>query len=70
MQDEATYRHASEIPNKLVQTEPDNQPARDLLADVFEQIGYLVEKPDLTLTIHRSDLDWVTMGAHELEAHS
>ena len=33
--------------NKLVQAEPKNQAAKDLLADVFEQIGYQQENPGL-----------------------
>jgi alkyl sulfatase BDS1-like metallo-beta-lactamase superfamily hydrolase len=37
------YRHAQEILNKLVYAEPQNQEAKDLLADVFEQIGYQQE---------------------------
>ena len=45
--DEGKYLHASEILNRLVQGEPDNQAAKDLLADVFEQIGYQKENPGL-----------------------
>ena len=41
------YRHASEILNKLVHAEPGNQDAKDLLADVFEQLGYQQENPGL-----------------------
>ena len=41
------YKMASEILNKLVQAEPRNQPARELLADVYEQIGYQQENPGL-----------------------
>jgi len=41
------YRLAQEIMNKLVFAEPDNQDAKDLLADVFEQIGYQQENPGL-----------------------
>jgi len=41
------YRHAVEILNKLVYAEPGNQEAKDLLADVFEQIGYQKESPSL-----------------------
>ena len=41
------YRLAQEILNKLVYAEPDNQAAKDLLADVFEQIGYQQENPGL-----------------------
>jgi alkyl sulfatase BDS1-like metallo-beta-lactamase superfamily hydrolase len=33
--------------NKLVQAEPRNQNAKDLLADIFEQIGYQQENPGL-----------------------
>ena len=29
--------------NKLVQAEPDNAEAKDLLADIFEQLGYQQE---------------------------
>ena len=41
------YLLASEIVNKLVQAEPDNEAAKDLLADIFEQIGYQQENPGL-----------------------
>jgi linear primary-alkylsulfatase len=41
------YRHAQELLNKLVYAEPDNQTAKDLLADVFEQLGYQFESPSL-----------------------
>ncbi len=41
------YRHATEILNKLVYAEPDNQPAKDLLADSFEQLGYQQESPSV-----------------------
>ena len=33
--------------NKLIYAEPDNQAAKDLLADVFEQIGYQKESPSV-----------------------
>jgi alkyl sulfatase BDS1-like metallo-beta-lactamase superfamily hydrolase len=45
--DEGEYFLAQEIMNKLVQAEPQNQAAKDLLADVFEQIGYQQENPGL-----------------------
>jgi len=45
--DEGKYFHAQEIVNKLVQAEPQNQAAKDLLADIFEQIGYQQENPGL-----------------------
>ena len=36
-----------EILNKLVQAEPDNGAAKDMLADAFEQLGYQQENPGL-----------------------
>jgi alkyl sulfatase BDS1-like metallo-beta-lactamase superfamily hydrolase len=45
--DTGQYRLAQEILNKLVYAEPQNQPAKDLLADVFEQIGYQKESPSV-----------------------
>ncbi|MGB5681786.1 MAG: alkyl sulfatase dimerization domain-containing protein, partial [Polyangiales bacterium] len=45
--DEGKYRYAQEILNKLVQAQPQNQEAKDLLADVFEQIGYQQENTGL-----------------------
>ena len=41
------YRHAVEILDRLVFGEPDNQPAKDLLADAYEQLGYQQENPGL-----------------------
>ena len=41
------YREAMELLNKLVYAEPDHQGAKDLLADVFEQIGYQQESPSV-----------------------
>jgi alkyl sulfatase BDS1-like metallo-beta-lactamase superfamily hydrolase len=45
--DQGKYRLAQEILNKLVYAEPQNQEAKDLLADVFEQIGYQQESPSV-----------------------
>lgn len=45
--DRGDYRLAQEILNKLVYAEPANQEAKDLLADVFEQIGYQKESTSL-----------------------
>jgi alkyl sulfatase BDS1-like metallo-beta-lactamase superfamily hydrolase len=45
--DQGKYRHAMEILNRLVFAEPDNQAARDLLADVYEQIAYQKESPSV-----------------------
>jgi alkyl sulfatase BDS1-like metallo-beta-lactamase superfamily hydrolase len=41
------YKLATEILNRLVQGEPDNQEGKDLLADAFEQIGYQQENPGI-----------------------
>jgi alkyl sulfatase BDS1-like metallo-beta-lactamase superfamily hydrolase len=43
--DQGQYFAAVEILNKLVYAEPENTAANDLLADVFEQIGYQKESP-------------------------
>ena len=45
LHDQGKYLLAQEILNKLVHAEPQNQPAKDLLADIFEQIGYQQEPP-------------------------
>jgi alkyl sulfatase BDS1-like metallo-beta-lactamase superfamily hydrolase len=47
LHNEGRYLYAQEIVNKLVQAEPQNQPAKDLLADIFEQLGYQQENPGL-----------------------
>jgi alkyl sulfatase BDS1-like metallo-beta-lactamase superfamily hydrolase len=47
LHDQGQYLLAQEILNKLVQAEPQNQAAKDLLADVFEQIGYQQENVGL-----------------------
>jgi alkyl sulfatase BDS1-like metallo-beta-lactamase superfamily hydrolase len=41
--DAGRYLEASEILNKLVFAEPQNQPARRLLANAYEQLGYQAE---------------------------
>lgn len=41
------YKIAQEIVNKLVQSDPQNATAKDLLADIFEQIGYQQENAGL-----------------------
>jgi alkyl sulfatase BDS1-like metallo-beta-lactamase superfamily hydrolase len=41
------YRLAMEILNKLVYAEPTNQAAKDLQADIFEQIGFQKESPSV-----------------------
>jgi alkyl sulfatase BDS1-like metallo-beta-lactamase superfamily hydrolase len=45
--DQGKYLYAQEILNKLVYAEPQNQKAKDLLADNFEQIGYQQESPSV-----------------------
>lgn len=45
--DAGSYKLAQEILNKLVYAEPQNTAAKDLLADVFEQIGYQQESPSV-----------------------
>jgi alkyl sulfatase BDS1-like metallo-beta-lactamase superfamily hydrolase len=47
LHNEGRYLHAQEIVNKLVLAEPQNQAAKDLLADIFEQLGYQQENPGL-----------------------
>jgi alkyl sulfatase BDS1-like metallo-beta-lactamase superfamily hydrolase len=47
LHDEGKYFHAQEILDKLVWAEPNNRRARELLADVWEQIGYQQENPGL-----------------------
>jgi len=47
LHDRGKYKLAQEILDKLVQAEPDNRPAKDLLADVFEQLGYQQENTGL-----------------------
>jgi alkyl sulfatase BDS1-like metallo-beta-lactamase superfamily hydrolase len=47
LHDQGKYREAMEILNKLVYAQPQNQEAKDLLADVFEQIGYQKESPSV-----------------------
>jgi len=41
--DDGDYLLAMEIVNKLVQAEPGNQAGKELLADIFEQLGYQSE---------------------------
>ena len=47
LHNEGRYLYAQEIVNKLVLAEPQNQAAKDLLADIFEQLGYQQENPGL-----------------------
>ncbi len=47
LHDAGQYKLAQEILDKLVHAEPHNQAAKDLLADVWEQIGYQQENPGL-----------------------
>jgi alkyl sulfatase BDS1-like metallo-beta-lactamase superfamily hydrolase len=45
--DAGEYLLATEILDRLVQAEPSNAAAKDLLAEAFEQIGYQQESPSL-----------------------
>lgn len=56
--DRGQYLLASEILNKLVLAEPRNKPARRLLADVYEQLGYQPENTSVRNTF--------LQGAYEL----
>ena len=47
LHDQGKYRLAQEILDKLVHAEPGNRPAKDLLADVYEQLGYQQENTGL-----------------------
>lgn len=47
LHDEGQYRLAMEILNKLVYAEPQNTAAKDLLASVFEQLGYQYESASM-----------------------
>lgn len=55
---EGKYLLATEILNKLVFAEPGNKPARQLLADVYEQLGYQAESTSVRNTF--------LQGAYEL----
>ena len=48
--DQGQYLLATEILNKLVFAEPKNMPARQLLADVYEQLGYQAESTSVRNT--------------------
>jgi len=58
--DKGEYLEAVEIVNKLVYAEPDNEAAKQLLADIFEQIGYQQESS----SVRNSFLS----GAYELRS--
>jgi alkyl sulfatase BDS1-like metallo-beta-lactamase superfamily hydrolase len=60
LHDAGKYLLAQEILTKLVYAEPKNQVAKDLLADVWEQIGYQQESP----SVRNSFLS----GAYELRS--
>ena len=47
LHDQGKYLVAQEVVNKLVHAEPQNQAAKDLLADIFEQLGYQQENVGL-----------------------
>lgn len=56
--DQGKYREAYEILNKVVYAEPHNRKAKDLLADVYEQVGYQKESAGVRNTF--------LSGAYEL----
>ncbi len=45
--EDGKYRHAMELVNKLVYAEPKNTAAKDLLASIFEQLGYQYESASM-----------------------
>jgi alkyl sulfatase BDS1-like metallo-beta-lactamase superfamily hydrolase len=47
LHEQGDYRLAIELLNKLVYAQPTNQAAKNLLADVFEQVGYQKESTSL-----------------------
>ena len=47
LHDAGKYLEATEILDKLVHAEPENNEGRQLLADVYEQLGYQQENPGL-----------------------
>lgn len=47
LHDEGNYKLATEILDKLLHAEPDNEACQELLADVYEQLGYQQENPGL-----------------------
>jgi alkyl sulfatase BDS1-like metallo-beta-lactamase superfamily hydrolase len=47
LHDQGQYRLAMEILNKLVYAQPENSEAKDLLASVFEQLGYQYESASM-----------------------
>lgn len=55
--DEGKYLLAVELLNKLVYAEPQNQAAKDLLADNFEQVGYQKESVALRNSFLAAALD-------------
>ena len=58
LSDQGKYLHATEILDKLVFAEPENKPARQMLADVYEQLGYQAESTSVRNTF--------LQGAYEL----
>lgn len=58
------YRYAMEIVNKLVQAQAKNQPAKDLLADIFEQLGYQYESTSMR-NVHLAAADELRSGIKE-----
>jgi len=61
------YRHAMEILNKLVYAEPGNQQAKDLLAQVYEQLGYQYESTSMR-NVFLSAAEELRNGVQKVEA--
>ena len=67
---EGEYLAATEILNKLVYAEPQNQEGKDLLADCFEQIGYQQENPGLRNSFLNGAYELRSGMSQELSASS
>ena len=64
LQAQGKYLESVEILNKLVFAEPRNQPARDLLADAYEQLGYQMESTSVRNTFLQGTLRTAHGHAH------
>ena len=62
------YRLSMEILNKLVYAEPDNQQAKDLLAQVYEQLGYQYESTSMR-NVFLSAAQELRNGVQKVEAN-
>lgn len=62
------YRLSMEILNKLVYAEPDNRKAKDLLAEVYEQLGYQYESTSMR-NVFLSAAQELRNGVQKVEAN-